>query len=510
MEINGINDDIIPSAYYNSPIYSDVTLMGNDSSVGIPCHKIILGYYSEYFKKLFNSAFIEKDKREITIKTFSYYWLNKFIKFIYCKVLLCNYDEFDEMLAYGSFLMLKDKLNELCDQPCHAQNLIEINGYNKMMTLTETYNLTECAKIVFLDILEKRDTNILLSLSPETFKEIMSLISPPIDYSDELGKKCTTCGADSNQNITVINGKCFGNIPIVNAIYVSSFINNGIPKVKTLRRLNIKNRFPTSSFGTIITSKIMRGGITTVTVNYSEHDLLLNNATRYILNRQCSVECEIFSPNENICVIISYHNSGDMSSSCFAYSNIDGQQTYVPYVPDEHWSRYQVHIALSLTDIYYVTVRPYRSGRCQFECLIIDINTRTVKRQLHILLATQCYFKKYRIRDIIYGNNLLHILTTLNHYTTIVLIEPYSEQIVREISLPHHHEYYSLLSFGNVVYCCIKDVLQRTIELFEIQDCKLKQLNIVFPINIGDERFIITGSYPNNSTIREILQRAVT
>lgn len=364
MEINRkkCNDceNILYSKYYNSSISSDITLISNDNPIGILCHKLILREYSDYFIKLFESPLSERFKHEIVLQNFPYYWLEKFIKFIYCGVLQFDHCKFKEVLEYGSFLLI-DGFSELCDKEacCHIIPLLEIYGHNVMLELSSWYTLSECRKHIYVDILEKYDTPVLLSLSIDVFNEILPILPVPIDYTQELKDKCNDIQIP---NMTIEGGKCFGNIPI---IYTLNSIDKGLYVIKErfIQRLDDKNRLAKTCVKKIIVSTIIRHNIKTISVNYNGCDTLLNNAIQHIIDKLACTKLqdkyEIYSPNENICVITWFARykyrylcrvfRDDLSYTDVSYENI--------FACCDACNFNNVGIAVSSLNIYFIACR---------------------------------------------------------------------------------------------------------------------------------------------------------
>lgn len=261
-----LRDDAIKNnkKYYKSSQFSDITLIPSDNPICIPCHKVILCNSSEYFEKLLTGDFIEQSKDKIILHDFSYYWLDKFIYFIYTSEISFNRNEIEDVLKYGTYLQLynfnlDDKLyDDIID-------LIKVNGHAKILELSKIYSINKWYTYTYNDIIKKHDENILLTLPFNTFDEILPLINIPMDYSKEIEKKCN----NRELNITIMNGKYFGNIPDMYHIHDTASISSVI-----INKLNSEIRrhiyIQDLNIGMII-----RDDITTIGINNSDYDNII-------------------------------------------------------------------------------------------------------------------------------------------------------------------------------------------------------------------------------------------
>lgn len=497
--------------YYKSPIHSDVTLIANDNPNGIPCHKLILIMRSEYFEKLFDGDFIERSKREIVLETFSYYWLEKFIKCIYTGKLVFEYDKFEEMLTYGSYLQIH-KFNESFDDMNHLYELLKIYDHNTMIELSYIHGLSNYYSSLFYTILTMYGKDILCALSMNIFKDMLPLIQP-IDYTHELKEKCENQLYEL-KNYTVINGKCFGNVPII----CNMEIVKDMQVKLCLYRLDSMNKLLDTTYDYLITAAIIRNGITTVIVNFKDYnDPLLREAVHYILSYSDydKMRCEIFSPNENVYVLVGYSNNhegiykeeyGDEYR--IMHMRVYSNNKLQPSLPIRNFPRSSA--AFSLSNIYLISLRKTYNGYIQYyiEYSIIDITSSNIVKTSYIsytINATDNNSDNYHAHDSCYNNGLLYVVIALssNNNSNIVIINPEIKQIMWSIS---RSGFYSLMSFGGIVYGYTMSNVgdSYSLKLYEIRDNKLVYLEVSRSILVKYKKFLITGSYSSDGITRII------
>jgi kelch-like protein 30 len=103
---------------------SDITLISGNKR--LPCHKILLGVNSDYFKKMF-SQFLEKEKSEVEIKEIDPKLFEKVLMSIYDpEISIVSEDEFFDILRAADmfdFKMLIEILLETMTNFVNYENL---------------------------------------------------------------------------------------------------------------------------------------------------------------------------------------------------------------------------------------------------------------------------------------------------------------------------------------------------------------------------------------------------
>ncbi|XP_003746812.1 kelch-like protein 17 [Galendromus occidentalis] len=91
----------------------DVTLKTTDSSIGLPCHKIVLAFSSPYFLTMFNSKLIESTSSEIVIHDVDHKSLKTIVDYCYCgNLYLCT--ESVQPLLQAACLLQMEKIIITC------------------------------------------------------------------------------------------------------------------------------------------------------------------------------------------------------------------------------------------------------------------------------------------------------------------------------------------------------------------------------------------------------------
>lgn len=490
--------------------FTDIILIADD--IRIPCHKTILINSGEYFEKLLNGDFNEKIKNEIILHDFSYYWLDKFIKYIYKNKISFNYNEFESILNYGMYLQLYnfnklfDKIlnNSSNEKSNHITELINIYGYDKLLELSKIHNLDKCYNYIFFNIL-KKDEDTLLSLSFNNFKEIIS-VKHSFDYSKKIEEKCNNKILD----ITVMNGKCFGNIPGIyeiwqdtnhNCVNINYTLNN---RTKICKIIDPRKFYVYT---------IVRNDITTVTVNNNEYNNKYKDIYKniYYNIKFCETmmlyaqHFKIFSPKENVTVIAVCETFiWNSVILCHIYNDQSHEIIY-----DIHpFISYNILpnscITFSNSNIYFVSFRntPLYTLSNQKEIIytIVDIYNIKNKKTLYITDNPIVQKYDYMIADACYMNNLLYVSLCQGNCiwhpnNTIFTIDLNTNSIIQSItfSLSLH----SLFTFRNILYGTFYNKNQKIFELCEIKNgelIKLRKSHGMDNQHILDV-FVITGSY---------------
>lgn len=511
---------IDPSKYYYKPSYTDITLITDENPDGIPCNRLILSLYSGYFKRLFETQWVE---REQYFHIMPCYWFKKFIDFIYNGKLSFKFNEFEKVVEFGSFLKIKG-ITEYCDQDQHILSLIEVYGYSEMLEISKAYKLDKCYAHTISRILESRDINILLSLSFNMFKQMLSLTTIPIDYDARIKEKCK----DRKVNITIKDGKCFGNVPIIYSINDSAMLYRVKQVIHFTTNLDIFES--ASPYENLMVSTIIRNGITTVTINNTEHDSLIDKSIRDMKLTYSTYrpKYEIFSPDEDTCVIIvrdcetNEFNAARIYRSDSPYNDITSQISRINHDDKVIYKDInKVCVAVSPTHIYagilhYIFDNDGSARAISYA--VIDVHDgRTTHKSVRLQndIALNC---SNTIHSISYLNNLLYIIVGFtNRYEEygptdsdygILVVDLNVDKIIYNIS-PEREMRHSLFSFGNIMYCGIirprrKDYKIRKVTLYEIQNNEFVKLTTIFDTKDLHTSIVATGSYITNKVTHAI------
>lgn len=479
--------------YYNSSQFSDIILIPNDKSTGIPCHRLVLNKSGDYFERLLNGNFNDGSKNEIVLHDFSYYWLDKFIQYIYTSVISFNYDEFEAVLKYGSYLQLYNFTTLLNDNISDEdiERLIEVNGPAKILELSKIYNISKCYNFAYFDIVEKRDEDILLALPFDLFKEILSVLPIPIDYSDKIKEKYN----DQQLDITVMNGKCFGNIFGIYEVFFNYISYQNYTYI--LNNEIISYTYDSNTFNVCTT---IRNNITMITINNTEYDSILTDIKSRDMPNLLK-QFKIFSPNDNVSVIAGYIGSLNYIGIYHIYDNISRKLIYDKSQHEDMFTNNHssTYIAFSPQNTYFVTFK-----QRTIYCDVLNISNFTVSK-FDIFcaeLTTNCCYTVY---DVCYINGVLYVainqMYKLDHTTadnSIYSINPDTGQMIHRVNITM--DTISLLMFKDVLYGVFYDQNKYTVEFCEIKDNELINRRTLGDMN--DHylycRFALNGSYLSN------------
>lgn len=511
MEVSGCCKSIMNlEKYYKSPHLSDVTLFAGDSSTGIPCHRIVLELVSDYFETLFNSSFIEKEKKEITLRNFTYYWLDKFIQFIYCSTIRFRYDEFADVLNYSNFLQIR-KVQYKYDNPnmreC-VEELLKVYGHNELFELAKLHELDGYEGYIIADVLLNYDESMLRTLDSCIIKEILPLM-PIFNYNVNLESECI----NQKLNIVVRNGKCFSSTPTMYAIASNADLRDSrydmsIHRLDKVKKVNV---LPTNI---LITSTIIRNGVTTVTVNYTKHDPLLLRAAEFIDKENYTLPTRIYSPNENIC-FITQHGRGSSYGSIKSFIVYNG----LTFNPVSYSSMFgdngsAVYVAFSQSNIYFITLfLGIDSVRLVYFMVKTDNCNNKKRISVQLINARRCCsIRCCNVRDTRYAVNLLYTIINNSDVcsgkSSIAVINTETNQLLHMIDMPTVPDT-TLLAFGNNVYYGVKTqfiVDNRLFTIQEIQNGRLTSYVGTCRVMWLADIFVMVGSYQSDDISRSSIK----
>lgn len=504
MEISGI---VRSEKYYKSPHLSDVTLFANDSSIGIPCHKIVLGSGCDYFECLFNGKFNgkfkeqeNKETQKITLHDFSYYWLDKFIQFIYCGKMMLKYEEFIEAVNYSKYLQIPE-FWKLCNIEKHISELFAYYTHNELYELVTVYKLESCKRTLITNILTNFTRDMLQTLNEHLVKEIRPLI-PIFIYNREIRKKYTSQEVDD----------LVENIPF---IYEISLERRGY--AMSLYKLDNVNATLILHADCMIISTIIRNNITTVVINGSKRDSLLRKAMNHVISKGWhNTSVRIISPNENTCIIVQREHFCEIIIEMIIYNGTTFEEISVftgllRYYNGQRMTFSQYNMYIAKLECRYTLM--------ELSYCIVDIMDHSNKRMIVIPLSYdngngQDEYIPYSIYDMCYGNNFLYVLikkeSSPKRDEFILVVNTETNQLMYKIS-SSYNECTNLISFGNIVYyivfkafevCNCNNLSQPEngiLELNEIRDRQIVPLNKSFNITSTPYKFVITGSYQSDA-----------
>lgn len=493
--------------YKSDILPPDITLFANDSQVGIQCHKAILVLGNNYFPSLFDKNFIENKKSEICLQTFTYYWLDKFVKFIYCGKLHIDYEEFETILDYGCDFLQIDEFNEYWANLDYLPSLLEHYGYVKMLELTKTHKLAVYYNTVLDIVLKEYNVNELVELPLDIFKTIMAT-TLPIRYTPELEERCRS----QNVDIGVNNGMCFGAISTICGIHDDYFSQTAaVHKTHIIGAAGSTVDTTYTEYQKLIVSTVIRGGITTTTVNDSRHDSMLREISNIVM-REFGGYFTIFSPCEDVFVVVKQDESNIVrlceiwrSQSTCDSSSMRWHSTDVVLPLDAD----NPLVAFSSSNIYIASVVYYPTvfDDCRIAYTAVSISDHT-NRTTSDILDIPNWDSITRLTDVQYSNNMLYIMRVVfgnetTNYILVVNLE--TARLMHTIPLIRRHV---LMTFGNTVYCAEINRETSMLKISEINELyydKLVKLKTSYKVYRELHRFVIVGSYLSDTVTRAIL-----
>eukprot|EP01127_Copromyxa_protea_P015656 TRINITY_DN4542_c0_g1_i2.p1 TRINITY_DN4542_c0_g1~~TRINITY_DN4542_c0_g1_i2.p1 ORF type:complete len:782 (+),score=127.82 TRINITY_DN4542_c0_g1_i2:425-2770(+) len=176
------------STHYDPNWFSDVTLViGN---LRLPCHRVLLGGNSEYFKKMF-SRFCEKEKQEVEIKEVDPKLFEIIISSVYSShVTIESEEEYFEILRVADMFQMTHLMQALM---------------KKLITVINEKNFGECFQWVdhfdfcgFADLKTKFFKRVVASLQQWGFlKDNTEMMPMLLSYLPKFGKACLSFTPES-------------------------------------------------------------------------------------------------------------------------------------------------------------------------------------------------------------------------------------------------------------------------------------------------------------------------
>lgn len=475
MNITRSNIDKNIVKFYNSKYFSDIILMGYDTPKEVYCHLSVLNAYNKAFYEALcyweKAESVGNNKLRLEL---SYYWLTKFIRYIYTGKLSINYNEFSKVIRYAWNFYLYE-IPRLLDNTNYIQDLIKVNGCRQLWCITHThrmYKIEEYITTNYTDVYYKTDVN----------------TTPVIAFYNS---KCIFDFKTPMSSNDVCNVR-YGSNGIKKYIKALSFNNPTLPS-------EAKSYPDMLKIYTII-----REGTTTITVNNHNDDPLLSKL-RILKYRANTDYYKIYSPNKETCIIAECDKDNGILY-CIAHYNGDVADYTNIYNKDKFTKKELkngIHISFSLSYIYLVTSTFHGTFRISYTEQ--DLYNRNISKKTYIGDSS---IREYtHILDTCYVTDMIYLLlakTNTNNYSYnngIISISPTTNQIIYIIRISGICE--SLLPFGNNVYCGLiynRADKQSQIVLYKITNGKLNKLNKLIIKHKDLFKFIISGSYCSNKS----------